>query len=210
MAIYLKMIFVEQKQDGNMKQVNLYRFIMRLNIWFVAFVILLVFTLFRGCESPEPKLVYKEVKIKNDSIDKEVISKYKDTIAFLDTQNQKKSIELQRLYKNKNNALKLIKTNKDAKVILKGKDSLDLALELLDCKYVDSMYIVTTEMLGNEKTAGIFKDSIIGQFEVKEKNLIQLAKEQEKFIKKQKRTNKFYKYALPIGVVLGVVVGGAL
>jgi hypothetical protein len=201
---------VEQKQDGNMKQINLYRFIMRLNIWFVAFVILLVFTLFRGCENSQPKLVYKEVKIKNDSIDKEVISKYRDTIAFLDTQNQKKSIELQRLYKNKNNALKRIKTNDDAKVILKGKDSLDLALELLDCKYVDSMYIVTTEMLGNEKTAGIFKDSIIGQFEVKEKNLIQLAKEQERFIKKQKRTNKFYKYALPIGVVLGVVVGGAL
>jgi hypothetical protein len=201
---------VEQKQDGNMKQINLYRFIMRLNIWFVAFMVLLVFMLFRGCESPEPKLVYKEVKIKNDSIDKEVISKYRDTIAFLDTQNQKKSIELQRLYKNKNNALKRIKTNEDAKVILKGKDSLDLALELLDCKYVDSMYIVTTEMLGNEKTAGIFKDSIIGQFEVKEKNLIQLAKEQEKFIKKQKRTNKFYKYALPIGVVLGVVVGGSL
>jgi hypothetical protein len=200
---------VEQKQDGNMKQINLYRFIMRTNIWFVAFMVLLVFILFRGCENSQPKLVYKEVKIKNDSIDKEVISKYKDTIAFLDTQNQKKSIELQRLYKNKNNALKLIKTNEDAKVILKGKDSLDLALELLDCKYVDSMYIVTTEMLGNEKTAGIFKDSIIGQFEVKEKNLIQLAKEQEKFIKKQKRTNKFYKYALPIGVVLGLVVGSA-
>jgi hypothetical protein len=198
------------KEDGNMKQINLYRFIMHLNIWFVAFMVLLVFTLFRGCENPEPKLVYKEVKIKNDSIDKEVISKYRDTIAFLDTQNQKKSIELQRLYKNKNNALKRIKTNEDAKVILKGKDSLDLALELLDCKYVDSMYVVTTEMLGNEKTAGIFKDSIIGQFEVKEKNLIQLAKEQEKFIKKQKRTNKFYKYALPIGVVLGVVVGGGL
>ena len=204
------MIFVEQKQDGNMKQINLYGIIMRTNIWFVAFMVLLIFTLFRGCETSQPKLVYKEVKTKNDSIDKEVIAKYRDTIAFLDTQNQKKSIELQRLYKNKNNALKLIKTNNDAKVILKGKDSLDLALELLDCKYVDSMYIVTTEMLGNEKTAGIFKDSIISNFEVKEKNLIQLAKEQERYIKKQKRTNKFYKYALPIGVVLGVVVGGSL
>jgi len=193
-----------------MVQINIFRILKQINIWFIAFVILLVFMIFRGCENPEPKLVYKEVKIKNDSIDKEVISKYRDTIAFLDTQNQKKQAELQRLYKNKNNALKRIKTNQDAKVILKGKDSLDLALELLDCKYVDSMYIVTTEMLGNEKTAGIFKDSIIGQFEVKEKNLIQLAKEQEKFIKKQKRTNKFYKYALPIGVVLGVVVGGSL
>jgi hypothetical protein len=193
-----------------MVQINIFRILKQINIWFVAFVILLIIMLFRGCENPQAKLVYKEVKIKNDSIDKEVISKYKDTIAFLDTQNQKKSIELQRLYKNKNNALKRIKTNNDAKVILKGKDSLDLALELLDCKYVDSMYIVTTEMLGNEKTAGIFKDSIIGQFEVKEKNLIQLAKEQEKFIKKQKRTNNFYKYALPIGVVLGVIVGGGL
>ena len=193
-----------------MTQINLYNFIKRLNIWFVAFVVLLVFMLLRGCESPQPKLMYKEVKVKNDSIDKEVISKYRDTIAFLDTQNQKKSIELQRLYKNKNNALKRIKTNEDAKVILKGKDSVDIALELLDCKYVDSMFVVTTEMLGNEKTAGIFKDSIISNFEVKEKNLIELAKEQEHFIKKQKRTNKLYKYALPIGVVLGVVVGGAL
>jgi hypothetical protein len=193
-----------------MTQINLYNFIKRLNIWFVAFVVLLVFMLFRGCESPAPKLVYKEVKVKNDSIDKEVISKYMDTIAFLDSQNQKKSIELQRLYKNKNNALKRIKTNEDAKVILKDKDSLEIALRLVDCDYVDSMYVVTTEMLGNEKTAGIFKDSIIGQFEVKEKNLIELAKEQERYIKKQKRTNNLYKYALPIGVVLGVVVGGAL
>jgi hypothetical protein len=193
-----------------MTQINLYNFIKRLNIWFVAFVVLLVFMLFRGCESPAPKLVYKEVKVKNDSIDKEVISKYMDTIAFLDSQNQKKSIELQRLYKNKNNALKRIKTNEDAKVILKDKDSLEIALRLVDCDYVDSMYVVTTEMLGNEKTAGIFKDSIIGQFEVKEKNLIELAKEQERYIKKQKRTNNFYKYAFPIGVVLGVVVGGAL
>jgi hypothetical protein len=193
-----------------MKQINLYGFFQRLNIWFVAFVVLLVFMLLRGCEPTQPKLVYKEVKVKNDSIDKEVIAKYRDTIAFLDNQNKKKSIELQRLYKNKNNALKRIKTNEDAKVILKGKDSVDIALELLDCKYVDSMFVVTTEMLGNEKTAGIFKDSIISNFEVKEKNLIQLAKGQEKFIKKQKRTNNFYKYALPIGVVLGVVVGGVL
>jgi hypothetical protein len=193
-----------------MKQINLYGFFQRLNIWFVAFVVLLVFMLLRGCEPTQPKLVYKEVKVKNDSIDKEVIAKYRDTISFLDSQNQKKSIELQRLYKNKNNALKRIKTNEDAKVILKGKDSVDIALEILDCKYVDSMFVVTTEMLGNEKTAGIFKDSIISNFEIKENNLIQLAKEQEKFIKKQKRTNKLYKYALPVGVVLGVVVGGAL
>jgi hypothetical protein len=193
-----------------MVQINIFRILKQINIWFIAFVILLVFMLFRGCENPQPKLVYKEVKIKNDSIDKEVISKYRDTIAFLDTQNQKKQAELQRLYRNRNSALKRIKTNNHAKVILKGKDSLDLALELLDCKYVDSMYVVTTEMLGNEKTAGIFKDSIIGQFEIKESNLIELAKEQEKFIKKQKRTNNFYKYALPIGVVLGVVLGGSL
>jgi hypothetical protein len=193
-----------------MVQINIFRILKQINIWFIAFVILLIIMLFRGCENPQPKLVYKEVKIKNDSIDKEVISKYRDTIAFLDTQNQKKQAELQRLYRNRNSALKRIKTNNDAKVILKGKDSLDLALELLDCKYVDSMYVVTTEMLGNEKTAGIFKDSIIGQFEIKESNLIELAKEQEKFIKKQKRTNNFYKYALPIGVVLGVVLGGSL
>jgi hypothetical protein len=193
-----------------MVQINIFRILKQINIWFIAFVILLVFMIFRGCENSQPKLVYKEVKIKNDSIDKEVISKYRDTIAFLDTQNQKKQAELQRLYKNKNNALKRIKTNEDAKVILKGKDSLDLALDLLDCKYVDSMYIVTTEMLGNEKTAGIFKDSIIGQFEVKEKNLIELAKEQERYIKKQQRISKSLKYAVPFAVVFGLVVGSAL
>ena len=75
-----------------MTLINQYRFIMRLNIWFIAFIVLLVFMLFRGCESPAPKLIYKEVKVKNDSIDKEVISKYMDKIAFLDIQNQKKSI----------------------------------------------------------------------------------------------------------------------
>lgn len=200
------MTIEEEKHVGNMKQINLYNFIKRLNIWFVAFVVLLVFMLFRGCESPAPKLVYKEVKVKNDSIDKEVISKYRDTIAFLDIQNQKKSIELQRLYKNKKSALKRI----NPKVVLKDKDSLEIALRLVDCDYVDSMYVVTTEMLGNEKTAGIFKDSIIGQFEVKEKNLIQLAKEQERYIKKQQRISKSLKYAVPFAVVFGLVVGSAL
>jgi hypothetical protein len=193
-----------------MTQINLYSFIKRLNIWFIAFVVLLVFMLFRGCESPAPKLVYKEVKVKNDSINKEVIAKYRNQIAFLDSQNKIKSLELQRIYKNKNSALKRIKTNEDAKVILKGKDSVDLALELLDCKYVDSMYVVSTEMLGNEKTAGIFKDSIISQFEVKEKNLIELAKEQERYIKKQQRISKSLKYAVPFAVVFGLVVGSAL
>ncbi len=200
------MTIEEEKHVGNMTQINLYNFIKRLNIWFVAFVVLLVFMLFRGCESPAPKLVYKEVKVKNDSIDKEVISKYRDTIAFLDSQNQKKSIELQRLYKNKNNALKRI----NPKVVLKDKDSLEIALRLVDCDYVDSMYVVTTEMLGNEKTAGIFKDSIIGQFEVKENNLIELAKEQERYIKKQQRISKSLKYAVPFAVVFGLVVGSAL
>ena len=193
-----------------MKQFYLYRILTQTNIWFIAFVVLLIFTLFRGCEAPTPKLVYKEVIKVNDSIDKEVIAKYRDTIAFLDVQNQKKQAELQRIYRNRNSALKRIKTSEDAKEVLKGKDSIEVALKYTDYDYIDSMLIVTTEMLGNEKTAGIFKDSIISNFEVKESNLIELAKEQEKFIKKQKRTNKFYKYALPIGVVLGVVVGGSL
>jgi hypothetical protein len=193
-----------------MVQINIFRILKQINIWFIAFVILLVFMLFRGCENSQPKLVYKEVKIKNDSIDKEVISKYRDTIAFLDTQNQKKQAELQRIYRNRNSALKRVKTSQDAKEVLKGKDSIEVALKFTDYDYIDSMLIVTTEMLGNEKTAGIFKDSIISNFEIKESNLIELAKEQEKFIKKQKRTNNFYKYALPIGVVLGVVVGGSL
>jgi hypothetical protein len=206
-TLHLRIMTIEEeKHVGNMTQINLYNFIKRLNIWFVAFVVLLVFMLFRGCESPAPKLVYKEVKVKNDSIDKEVISKYRDTIAFLDSQNQKKSIELQRLYKNKNNALKRI----NPKVVLKDKDSLEIALRLVDCDYVDSMYVVTTEMLGNEKTAGIFKDSIIGQFEVKENNLIELAKEQERYIKKQQRISKSLKYAVPFAVVFGLVVGSAL
>lgn len=193
-----------------MIQFNLQRVLKNANIWFIAFVVLLIFTLFRGCESSEPKLVYKEVIKINDSIDKEVIAKYRDTIAFLDTQNQKKQAELYRINKNRNSALKRIKTSQDAKEVLKGKDSIEVALKYTDYDYIDSMLVVTTEMLGNEKTAGIFKDSIISNFEVKESNLIELAKEQEKFIKKQKRTNKFYKYALPVGVVLGIIVGGSL
>lgn len=193
-----------------MKQINLYKIYKSTNFWLIAFCVLLLFMLVKGCESPQPKFIYKEVKIKNDSIDKEVIAKYRDTIAFLDGQNKKKQAELQRLYKNRNNALKRIKTSEDAKEVLKGKDSVEVAQKYTDYDYIDSMLIVTTEMLGNEKTASILKDSIIGQFEVKENNLIELAKEQERIIKKQKRTNNFYKYALPVGVVLGLVVGSGL
>ena len=191
-----------------MKQINLYKIYKSTNFWLIAFCVLLLFMIVKGCESPQPKFVYKEVKIKNDSIDKEVIAKYRDTIAFLDGQNQKKQAELQRLYKNRNNALKRIKTSEDAKEVLKGKDSVEVAQKYTDYDYIDSMLVTTTEMLGNEKTSGILKDSIIGQFEVKENNLIELAKEQERIIKKQKRTNSFYKYALPVGVVLGLVIGG--
>ena len=190
-------------------QINLYKIYKSTNFWLIAFCVLLLFMLVKGCESPQPKFVYKEVKIKNDSIDKEVIAKYRDTIAFLDGQNQKKQAELQRLYKNRNIALKRIKTSEDAKEVLKGKDSVEVAQKYTDYDYIDSMLVTTTEMLGNEKTSGILKDSIIGQFEVKENNLIELAKEQERIIKKQKRTNSFYKYALPVGVVLGLVVGGS-
>ena len=190
-----------------MNQLNLYKIYKSTNFWLIAFCVLLLFMLVKGCESPQPKFIYKEVKIKNDSIDKEVIAKYRDTIAFLDGQNQKKQAELQRLYKNRNNALNRIKTSEDAKEVLKGKDSVEVAQKYTDYDYIDSMLVVTTEMLGNEKTASILKDSIIGQFEVKENNLIELAKEQERIIKKQKRTNNFYKYALPVGVVLGLVVG---
>lgn len=190
-----------------MNQINLYKIYKSTNFWLIAFCVLLLFMIMKGCESPQPKFVYKEVKIKNDSIDKEVIAKYRDTIAFLDGQNQKKQAELQRLYKNRNNALNRIKTSEDAKEVLKDKDSVEVAQKYTDYDYIDSMLVVTTEMLGNEKTSSILKDSIIGQFEVKENNLIELAKEQERIIKKQKRTNNFYKYALPVGVVLGLVVG---
>ena len=190
-------------------QINLYKIYKSTNFWLIAFCVLLLFMIVKGCESPQPKFVYKEVKIKNDSIDKEVIAKYRDTIAFLDGQNQKKQAELQRLYKNRNIALKRIKTSEDAKEVLKGKDSVEVAQKYTDYDYIDSMLVTTTEMLGNEKTSGILKDSIIGQFEVKENNLIELAKEQERIIKKQKRTNNFYKYALPVGVILGLVVGGS-
>jgi hypothetical protein len=192
-----------------MKQLNLYKIYKSTNFWLIAFCVLLLFMIVKGCESSQPKFIYKDVKIKNDSIDKEVIAKYRDTIAFLDGQNQKKQAELQRLYKNRNIALKRIKTSEDAKEVLKGKDSVEVAQKYTDYDYIDSMLITTTEMLGNEKTSGILKDSIIGQFEVKENNLIELAKEQERIIKKQKRTNIFYKYALPVGVVLGLVIGGS-
>ena len=190
-------------------QINLYKIYKSTNFWLIAFCVLLLFMIVKGCESPQPQFVYKDVKIKNDSIDKAVIAKYRDTIAFLDGQNQKKQAELQRLYKNRNNALKRIKTSEDAKEVLKGKDSVEVAQKYTDYDYIDSMLVTTTEMLGNEKTSGILKDSIIGQFEVKENNLIELAKEQERIIKKQKRTNNFYKYALPVGVVLGLVIGGS-
>jgi hypothetical protein len=76
-------------------------------------------------------------------------------------------------------------------------------------------------MLGTEKTSGIFKDSVINNLELKEKNLNFVVKEngkiidnqdeiiknQEKSLTKEKRKNKLYKYALPISIIAGIATG---
>lgn len=178
---------------------------------------------------------------KNDSVQKS-IDRFKDTIAFLDVQNQKKQAEINKLEKQRReSSLKVSQYTDDQLVkfyidrykannqVFKTTNGIELykpitkqiALDLTDYDYVDKLLVETTDMLATEKTAGIFKDSIINNLEVKEKNLNFVVKEngkiidnqdeiiknQEKSLTKEKRKNKLYKYALPISIVVGIATG---
>lgn len=154
---------------------------------------------------------------KNDSISKTII-KFKDTIAFLDVQNQKKQAEIAKLHEERrrgkeevskysNDQLvkfyidrykannQVFKTNKG--VELETTIAKSVALDLTDYDYVDKLLVETTEMLGTEKTASILKDSVINSLELKEKNLNFVVKEksnvidnQEDLIKNQEKSLK--------------------
>lgn len=194
----------------------------------------------------EYKIKESEYKIsekvkQNDSIQKNIL-KFKDTIAFLDLQNQKKQAEIAKLHEEKRNKKAEVSTyNNDQLVkfyidrykannqVFKTTKGLELettiaksvALDLTDYDYVDKLLIETTEMLGTEKTASILKDSVINSLEYKEKNLNFVVKEksnvidnqedliknQEKSLRKEKRKNTLYKFALPISVLAGFVTG---
>ena len=178
---------------------------------------------------------------KNDSVQKS-INRFKDTIAFLDVQNQKKQAEILKLQEERRNKQGEVSTyNNDQLVkfyidrykannqVFKTTKGIELettiaksvALDLTDYDYVDKLLVETTEMLGTEKTASILKDSVINSLELKEKNLNFVVKEnvkiidnqdeiiknQEKSLKKEKRKNTLYKYALPISIIAGFVTG---
>ena len=181
-------------------------------------------------------------KIKENEFIQKNIDKYKDTVAFLDGQSQKKQAEIEKLEKERREKSSKVSQYTDDQLVkfyidrYKAKNQIfqtpkgiefhspitkQIALDLTDYDYVDKLLIETTDMLGKEKTSGIFKDSIINNLEVKEKNLNFVVKEkgliidnqdeiiknQEKSLTKEKRKNKLYKYALPISIVVGIATG---
>ena len=142
---------------------------------------------------------------KNDSVQKS-INRFKDTIAFLDIQNQKKQDEILKLqeerrkkqeevsiYNNDQLVKFYIDRYKANNQVFKTTKGLELettiaksvALDLTDYDYVDKLLVETTEMLGTEKTASILKDSVINSLELKEKNLNFVVKENDKIIDNQ-------------------------
>ena len=142
---------------------------------------------------------------KNDSVQKS-INRFKDTIAFLDVQNQKKQAEILKLQEERRKKQGEVSTyNNDQLVkfyidrykannqVFKTTKGLELettiaksvALDLTDYDYVDKLLVETTEMLGTEKTASILKDSVINRLELKEKNLNFVVKENGKIIDNQ-------------------------
>ena len=181
-------------------------------------------------------------KIKENEFIQKNIDKYKDTVAFLDGQSQKKQAEIEKLEKERREKSSKVSQYTDDQLVkfyidrykannqvfqtAKGIEfhspiTKQIALDLTDYDYIDKLLIETTDMLGKEKTASIFKDSIINNLEVKEKNLNFVVKEkdfvidnqdeiiknQEKSLVKEKRKNKFYKYALPISIIAGIATG---
>jgi hypothetical protein len=186
------------------------------------------------------KKVSEKLK-QNDSIQKSIV-RYKDTIAFLNVQNQKKQAEINKLEKQRRESSSKVSQYTDDQLVkfyidrykannqvFKTTNGIELykpitkqiALDLTDYDYVDKLLVETTEMLGTEKTSGIFKDSVINSLELKEKNLNFVVKEngkiidnqdeiiknQEKSLTKEKRKNKLYKYALPISIIAGIATG---
>lgn len=162
------------------------------------------------------KKVYEKIK-ENINIQKS-IDKYKDTIAFLDGQNQKKQLEIQRLNKQRDEDLSKVSQYTDDQLLkfyvdrYKAKNEIfqtpkgiefykpittKIALDLTDYDYIDNMLIETTDMLAIEKTSNVLKDSIINNLEVKEKNINFVVKEkdfiidnQDEIIKNQEKSLK--------------------
>ena len=145
-------------------------------------------------------------KIKENEFIQKNIDKYKDTVAFLDGQSQKKQAEIEKLEKERREKSSKVSQYTDDKLVkfyidrykannqvFKTTKGLELettiaksvALDLTDYDYVDKLLIETTEMLGTEKTASILKDSVINNLEFKEKNLNFVVKENGKIIDNQ-------------------------
>lgn len=145
-------------------------------------------------------------KIKENEFIQKNIDKYKDTVAFLDGQSQKKQAEIEKLEKERREKSSKVSQYTDDQLVkfyidrykannqvFKTTKGLELettiaksvALDLTDYDYVDKLLVETTEMLGTEKTASILKDSVINSLELKEKNLNFVVKENDKIIDNQ-------------------------
>lgn len=131
------------------------------------------------------------MKVKDNVNAQKRIVRYKDTIAFIVAQNEKKQTEIDRLNKERGESSskvsryshdqltefyiarykannKVFKTNLG--VELEQSIARSVALDLTDYDYVDKLLVETTDMLANEKDMNILKDSVITDLEYKDKN----------------------------------------
>ena len=189
------------------------------NFGYVLAIIILFF-LFRQCNNTEVLVAEKtilEQKVKvseqliadklseNELIQKNLIDRFKDTIAFLDKQAYKKQLRIQELTRERKTKSEVVKKyNNDEMVqyyidryndnnVFKTKIGVELQInvskkvvaDLVDRDVLDDLLIETTDLLAIEKNASFLKDSVINNLEYKEKNLNFVLKEKGNIIGNQ-------------------------
>ena len=189
------------------------------NFGYVLAIIILFF-LFRQCNNTEVLVAEKTVleqKIKvseqliadklseNELIQKNLIDKFKDTIAFLDKKAYKKQLRIQELTRERKTKSEVVKNyNNDDMVqyyidrykdynVFKTSIGVELQIniskkvvaDLIDRDVLDDLLIETNDLLVIEKDASFLKDSVINNLEYKEKNLNFVLKEKGNIIGNQ-------------------------
>lgn len=184
--------------------IKIYEFLKRYTPHFITIVVLL-FCL-KQCNNTEVLIaekdaLEKQVKVseqliadklsENELIQKNLIDKYKDTIAFLDSQAYKKQLIIEELNRERKNKAESVKNFNDDDMVqyyvnryrdknvfktiigveLQTEVSKKVVADLVDRDVLDELLIETTDLLAIEKDASFLKDSVINNLEYKEKNL---------------------------------------
>jgi len=198
--------------------IKIYEFLKRYTPHFIAIVVIL-FCL-KQCNNTEvltaeKDALEKQVKVseqliadklsENELIQKNLIDKYKDTIAFLDSQAYKKQLIIEELNRERKNKAESVKNFNDDDMVrfyvdryhnknvfktiigveLQTEVSKKVVSDLVDRDVLDNLLIETTDLLAIEKDASFLKDSVINNLEYKEKNLNFVIKEKGNIIGNQ-------------------------